>query len=67
MTTREQILYAITTYWAAYGYAPSVRDLCTVVSVTPSTMHGHLRRLRDKGLIAWEAGRVRTLRRVQDA
>lgn len=66
--TRERILAAISTHWQENGYAPTTRELCNIVGIkSTATMHGHLRRLRNKGMITWEAGRVRTLRVVQDA
>ena len=34
------------------GYAPSVREICEAVGLkSPSTVHFHLKRLQEKGLI----------------
>ena len=35
------------------GYAPSVREICQAVGLkSPSTVHFHLKRLQERGLIA---------------
>ena len=36
----------------AQGYAPSVREICAAVGLrSPSTVHFHLKRLQEQGLI----------------
>ena len=48
----EQIYRFIKGYMASCGYAPSVRDICAGVGLkSPSTVHFHLNRLQEMGLI----------------
>lgn len=46
----------------AAGRRPSVREVAHVLDVNLSTAHGHLSRLRRKGLVTWAPGQQRTLR-----
>lgn len=57
------IITAISDHIERAGYPPSVREICSAVGLrSPSTVHGYLHRLRDKGLIEWEPLSPRTIR-----
>jgi len=61
--TRLRVLAAIVTHVRRKGYPPTVRDLMEIVGLeSPSSVHWHLRQLRDTGLIAVEADKPRTIR-----
>ena len=63
MTTQQRILLAIQQYIHQHRYPPSVREIAAMVGLaSTATVHGHLRRLREKGLIEWEPSCPRTLR-----
>lgn len=65
LTDRQaEVLQAITSLTDIKGYPPTVRELETVVGVSVSAVHAHLRRLRDKGAVTWENGQTRTLKVV---
>ncbi|SHF14698.1 transcriptional repressor LexA [Clostridium fallax] len=49
-------------YTESKGYPPSVREICSAVSLkSTSTVHGHLKRLEKKGLIRRDATKPRAL------
>jgi len=61
--TRLRVLAAIVTHVKRKGYPPTVRDLMDVTRLkSPSTVHYHLGRLVDDGLIAVEPDKPRTIR-----
>ena len=48
----EQIYEYLQTVIPRQGYAPSVREICEAVGLkSPSTVHFHLKRLQERGLI----------------
>ena len=48
----EQIYNYLKTVIPQQGYAPSVREICEAVGLkSPSTVHFHLKRLQERGLI----------------
>ena len=48
----EQIYNYLKTVIPQQGYAPSVREICEAVGLkSPSTVHFHLKRLQEQGLI----------------
>ena len=62
MSTREQILQAIKDFYTKNGYSPSVTELANIVGLkSPSTVHGHLHRMRRDGLINFVDGEARTI------
>lgn len=63
LTPRQrEILEAIKRSLAERGYPPSVREIGREVGLrSTSTVHGHLKRLRSKGLITWDPARPRTI------
>ena len=59
---QEQILHYIETYKQQYGYAPSVREIGKGVGLaSTSSVHAHLKRLQEQGLIEKQEGRPRTI------
>lgn len=57
------MLRQIADYWAAQGYAPTVRDIMTGRgSASTDPVASMLRRLRDQGYVTWEPRTNRTLR-----
>lgn len=47
---------------------PTVRELATTFHLaSTSSMHRHLRRLRNEGRLEWDDGKLRTIRVVEDA
>lgn len=51
-TMTEQIYQYLQTIIPEQGYAPSVREICQAVGLkSPSTVHFHLKRLQEQGLI----------------
>ncbi len=66
---REQdVLTAITVFLRENGYSPSLRDLCGMASISSTSQAAlYLERLADRGLIAYEPGKPRTIRLVHRA
>lgn len=49
------------------GYPPSVREICDAVGLrSTSTVHGHLNRLQQKGLIKKDATKPRAIELIKD-
>ncbi len=53
LTDRQSLILAtIRDFWRRYGYAPTIRQLCTLVGASsPSTVHQHVAALRRKGYL----------------
>ena len=65
MTQSDELLSIINEFFATYGYCPTVRELQERLGVrSMGTIHRRLVALRDKGLVAWEPNRYRTIRTV---
>ncbi len=65
--TQELIMNFIQKYLSENGYPPSVRDICEGTGIkSTSTVHSHLKRLTESGLLTYESGRRRALSIVQD-
>lgn len=64
MGNRQQQIYDfIKRYIAEKQYAPTVREITVAVGLkSPSTTHGHLDRMREKGYIDFADSLPRTLR-----
>ncbi|MEM9354572.1 MAG: helix-turn-helix domain-containing protein [Pseudomonadota bacterium] len=43
---------------------PTLEKMATILQIDKSGVHQHLKRLKQKGIVTWEAGRAGTLRRV---
>ena len=58
-----EIIYAfIVSYVKQEGYPPSVREICQGVGIkSTSTVHAHLRRLKDQGKIEYVPGKRRAI------
>ena len=61
---KEQLVYEyICSQITKVGYPPSVREICSAVGLSsPSTVHGYIRRLEEKGLILREDFKKRAIR-----
>lgn len=62
--SKEQLVLAcIRTQIEQLGYPPSVREICRAVGLSsPSTVHGYIKRLAEKGLIVQDGSKKRTIR-----
>ena len=59
----DKIVQAVTDYWTAYGYAPSVKDLCEEVGMkTSSRMQRYVDRLCAEGRLVKSKDVPRSLR-----
>lgn len=60
--TDDDVLEAIVRLTEDYGFPPTIRELKDDLLVaSPSDMHRYLERLREKGMVSWVDGKVRTL------
>lgn len=65
---QSKVLTAVITFIETNNYPPSARDLAANLGIaSPSTIHGHLVRLRKKGYVDWEESKPRTLRVIRSA
>lgn len=65
---QQEILEFIKSELALKGYPPSVREICTAVSLkSTSTVHGHLERLEKKGLIRRDPTKPRAIEILDDS
>ena len=59
---QSEIYEFLKAYTENKGYPPSVREICEAVSLkSTSTVHGHLKRLEEKGLIKRDPSKPRAL------
>ncbi len=59
---QSQIMMYISDYLANNGYPPTVREICQGVGLkSPSTVHGYLLKLEERGLIERRPERKRAL------
>ncbi len=60
---KEQLVYEyIRTQIEQMGYPPSIREICAAVGLSsPSTVHGYIKRLADKGLILQNGSKKRAI------
>lgn len=57
------VLDYVKSYLKNKGYSPTIREICEGVGLhSTSTVHGHLHRLKEKGLLSSEDYRTRTMR-----
>lgn len=63
ITQKQKEVYDfLVKYTTDKGFPPSVRDICTALSLkSTSTVHGHLKRLENKGLIYRDPTKPRAL------
>ncbi len=59
---RRNILLFVRTYASENGYGPTVGEIAEAVGRSKSTAHHHLMKLRATGELAWQLGKVRTIR-----
>lgn len=61
--THDMVYNYIRDYIIENAYSPSIRDICEGVGLkSTSTVHSHLKRLSDEGLIELQEGKRRTIR-----
>jgi repressor LexA len=61
--TQAAVYNYIVEYISENAYSPSIRDICVGVGLkSTSTVHNHLRRLSEEGLIQFHEGKRRTIR-----
>ncbi len=59
--SQESIYAYLCEYYGAYGYPPTVREICEAVGLSsPATVHAHLKAMEAKGLIHKDAKKQRT-------
>ena len=58
----ENVFVCIDKYIRKHGYSPSVRDICRELDRSVSTIHFHLKKLKEKGFIEYEEKVSRTIR-----
>ncbi|WP_039944438.1 LexA family protein [Thermicanus aegyptius] len=59
---QQEVLLAIQTYIEKHNYPPTVREIGEMVGLSSSsTVHGHLERLKKKGIITYEPSLPRTI------
>ena len=59
---REGILKEIQKAQDRHGQPPTIRDLAATFEVGVATMHAHLQKLSDEGMIEWRKGKHRSLK-----
>jgi repressor LexA len=65
---QQKILDYIRDFTHDNGYPPSVRDICKGVGLkSTSTVHGYLKRLKDKGVITKDDSKTRSIVLIDDA
>ncbi|MGG3799003.1 winged helix-turn-helix transcriptional regulator [Metabacillus fastidiosus] len=65
---QEEVLKVISNYIDEEGISPSYRELAERVNLaSPSTVKGHLERLKQKGYITFFSGQPRTLKVLKTA
>lgn len=65
---REQaLLDAITVFWRQHAYAPTLRELCALAGISSTSLAAlYLERLAERGMVAYEPGKPRTIRLVKE-
>ena len=59
---QKEVLQYIKKYIVKYGYAPTVREICSGLNLSsPATVHTHLTQLQLKGVITKGKGKFRTI------
>ena len=67
-TKRTQILDFILKYSAENGFPPSIREICDAVGLkSPSTVHSHLKILKENGYLDDNGGKTRSLTLVKQS
>ena len=64
MTNKQiKLLNTINDFIEKHGYAPTIRELCSILNVSsPATINDKLKRLRKNGIITYEDGKSRTIK-----
>ncbi|MFX3631834.1 MAG: LexA family protein [Candidatus Pristimantibacillus sp.] len=57
-----EIAYAVLDYTRNNGRPPAIIDLCKITKIaSKSTVHGHLKRLKELNIISWVEGEIRSI------
>jgi repressor LexA len=69
LTQRQrEVLEALRRLHEQHGFAPSLREVATEVGLaSASSVHAHVVRLEERGLVERRAGRHRTVRHVDSS
>lgn len=65
METKERMVSAIKALTDKLGYPPTVREIADASFLALSVTHGHLERLRKRGLVNWVPNSSRTIHLVK--
>ena len=65
---QREVLAAIQAHWDENGYAPTLRELGKALGIgSTNGVSDHLHTLMNKGLIAWEHSKARTVRVIGES
>jgi SOS-response transcriptional repressor LexA len=60
---QQDVIQAVESFISTHNYSPTVREIGKLLGwSSPSTAHGMLQRLRDKGAISWQPDTSRTIK-----
>ncbi len=66
VASRMHIPNTIAYFWREHGYAPTVREVASVVGKSVGYTHAALLRLQAEGIVSWTPNMQRTLRVVDE-
>jgi repressor LexA len=65
--SQKRIYVVIKDFINKNGYSPTVREIGSIAGISsPGTIHGHLKRIKDKGFITFKEGKNRTIRIIKE-
>ena len=69
MTPRQEAMVGVIEgYWAQHNYAPTLREIATVMGyASTQPVAYHLGILREQGIVAYEDGKARTVRVIEQS
>lgn len=60
---RDEIVNVIKEHYKKHKYSPTIREICDITNIkSTSTVHKHLKVLKDRGIVEWNPSLPRTLR-----
>lgn len=63
----QEVLEAIEKFIKDNGISPTIRELCDIVGLSStSTVHGHIKRLKNNNLIEYNPNSPRSIRLVEE-
>lgn len=61
-TKQNEVFIFIKKYYATHGFPPSIREICKGLDLSsPATVHTHLKKLQDAGVIKTSKNKFRTI------